>query len=183
MQLLPRKQRAVRDGGTCGLGRKRGKLLLDGGVGHARREAVEDDAHGHPCSSEPRLPMNDRRIGVDEAVLRHGSHGRTEDVSAHCAEDSLRTGAVAGHESPGERAFRPVHRLEIRLAVRTPPDVRDCRTGTVPGRGQPGTSSSAAGNGQRRRLSTRGKAVTPRHASPALTRDLRSRYAVIPMLV
>lgn len=48
---------------------------MDLAVGHPGRDAVEDDAHGNPCPAEPRLPVQDRRIGVDEIeqVLGHAA--------------------------------------------------------------------------------------------------------------
>lgn len=46
---------------------------MDLAVGHPGRDAVEDDAHGNPRPAEPRLPVQDRRIGGDEIeqVLGH----------------------------------------------------------------------------------------------------------------
>jgi len=54
-------------------GGQRGVLLMDLAVGHPGRDAVEDDAHGNPRPAVPRLPVQDRRIGVDEIeqVLGH----------------------------------------------------------------------------------------------------------------
>lgn len=42
-------------------------------VGHPGRDAVEDDAYGNPRPAEPRLPVQDPRIGVDDIaqVLGH----------------------------------------------------------------------------------------------------------------
>jgi hypothetical protein len=46
---------------------------MDLAVGHPCGNAVEYDAHRNPRPAEPRLPVQDRRIGVDkiQEVLGH----------------------------------------------------------------------------------------------------------------